>query len=312
LSRLPLFAALGVPDRQRLSRLIAPQVEFVRVDPGQTVYSQGDWADHCYLVRVGFVRVARRQDGQEIVLDYVGPGGVFGDEELLDVVAGRPTRRTTSCRALDHVELIRVPGPAFAAVVQRDAAVLQKLTEAADKRRRQHELQLIRTERPLDEYLDQGLYNARSLLVLDLDKCTRCDECTKACADTHNGVTRLIREGLRFENYLVATSCRSCLDPTCMVGCPVDAIHRTKHREIRIEDWCIGCELCARNCPYGNIHMATDQQGGREVPVVKATTCDLCQDLSPHADPSCVYACPHDAAHRLNGRKLLKTVTARR
>ena len=54
---------------------------------------------------------------------------------------------------------------------------------------------------------------AQSLLVLDLEKCTRCDECVKACADAHDGVTRLVREGLRFDKYLVATSCRSCRDP---------------------------------------------------------------------------------------------------
>ena len=68
--------------------------------------------------------------------------------------------------------------------------------------------------------------NAQSLLVLDLEKCTRCDECTKACADAHDGVTRLIREGLRFDKFLVASSCRSCLDPYCMVGCPVGSIRR--------------------------------------------------------------------------------------
>jgi Fe-S-cluster-containing hydrogenase component 2 len=31
----------------------------------------------------------------------------------------------------------------------------------------------------------------------------------------------------------------------------------------------------------------------------KATTCDLCTE---HAEPSCVYACPHDAAHRVEPR----------
>jgi Fe-S-cluster-containing hydrogenase component 2 len=31
----------------------------------------------------------------------------------------------------------------------------------------------------------------------------------------------------------------------------------------------------------------------------KATTCDLCTEL---AEPSCVYACPHDAAHRVEPR----------
>ena len=97
--------------------------------------------------------------------------------------------------------------------------------------------------------------NAQSLLVLDLEKCTRCDECTKACADTHEGVTRLIREGLRFDKFLVASSCRSCLDPYCMVGCPVGSIRRRDTREIIIEDWCIGCGKCAENCPYGNINM---------------------------------------------------------
>ena len=32
----------------------------------------------------------------------------------------------------------------------------------------------------------------------------------------------------------------------------------------------------------------------------KATSCDLCTD---HAEPSCVYACPHDAAHRVEPRE---------
>ena len=31
------------------------------------------------------------------------------------------------------------------------------------------------------DYVRQGLYQGQSLLVLDLDSCTRCDECTKAC-----------------------------------------------------------------------------------------------------------------------------------
>ena len=111
------------------------------------------------------------------------------------------------------------------------------------------------SEKPLETFLDQGLMNAQNLLVLDLVKCTRCDECTKACADTHQGVTRLIREGLRFDKFLVASSCRSCLDPYCMIGCPVGSIRRKLTSEIVIENWCIGCGLCAENCPYGNINM---------------------------------------------------------
>jgi len=49
--------------------------------------------------------------------------------------------------------------------------------------------------------------------------------------------------------------------------------------------------------------MAEDpEHPGRKKAVVKqkATSCDLCTD---YAEPSCVYACPHDAAHRVDPRK---------
>jgi Fe-S-cluster-containing hydrogenase component 2 len=148
--------------------------------------------------------------------------------------------------------------------------------------------------------------DAQSLLILDLEKCTRCDQCVKACAEAHDGVTRLLRDGVRFDKYLVATSCRQCRDPLCMVGCPVGSIRRRNSLEVIIEDWCVGCGLCASNCPYGNItvhEFDRDGAGGKykdagdHGKVRKATSCDLCHDLE---EPSCVYACPHDAAHRVN------------
>jgi Fe-S-cluster-containing hydrogenase component 2 len=40
-----------------------------------------------------------------------------------------------------------------------------------------------------------------------------------------------------------------------MIGCPVGSIHRGDNREMVIENWCIGCGLCATNCPYGSIQM---------------------------------------------------------
>ena len=48
------------------------------------------------------------------------------------------------------------------------------------------------------------------------------------------------------------------------------------------------------------------------LPVVqrKAITCDLCASLD--GQPSCVYACPHDAAHRMSGEELLQQVGTER
>ncbi len=162
----------------------------------------------------------------------------------------------------------------------------------------------------LPQYIEQGLYIAQSLLILDLEKCTRCDECVRACAEAHDGITRLVRDGLRFDKYLVTTSCRSCRDPLCMVGCPVGSIRRKGNLEIIIEDHCIGCGRCAEQCPYGNINMHpigkeyVDQATGETHQQRKAAVCDLCTDmcLDEDADPACVYACPHDAAHRVDGQ----------
>ena len=150
------------------------------------------------------------------------------------------------------------------------------------------------------------------MLVLDLTKCTRCQECVKGCSDSHGGVTRLVLEGERYGHFLVPSACRSCHDPVCLVGCPVDSIHRRQGKgskqsdrfAIVIEDWCIGCGLCSYNCPFGSIHM--HQKGESPRAPREATNCDLCESLD--AVPRCVHSCPHDAAHRMRGEELAKQI----
>jgi CRP-like cAMP-binding protein/Fe-S-cluster-containing hydrogenase component 2 len=308
---------------RRFAEFLRNRVQLIRVHPGQVIFRQGDKADHFYMVRVGFVKVAQTRLGGEHVLNYIGPGGYFGEIGLLAELPGLKDLaaagvRMATCSALDHVDLVRVSGDDFRALIDAFPTLREQLQKVARERLEENEWVRMQVEHvPLAEFLSQGLMNAQSLLVLDLEKCTRCDECTKACADAHDGVTRLIREGLRFDRFLVTSSCRSCLDPYCMVGCPVGSIRRRNSREIIIEDWCIGCGKCAQNCPYGNINMhgfltgekaADPKRPERMIPVVrqKATTCDLCASVD--GQPSCVYACPHDAAHRMSGTELLNLV----
>ncbi|MEO8496877.1 MAG: 4Fe-4S dicluster domain-containing protein, partial [Planctomycetota bacterium] len=70
-----------------------------------------------------------------------------------------------------------------------------------------------------------------------------------------DGYSRLFLDGPRFDRFLVPSACRQCLNPSCMIGCPVGAIQRGANGQIEIRDWCIGCSLCARQCPYDSIQM---------------------------------------------------------
>jgi CRP-like cAMP-binding protein/Fe-S-cluster-containing hydrogenase component 2 len=303
---VPMFTDLSPDFIEHLKE----SVELQRFAPGQVICRQGDPADSFYLVRIGFVKISENYPGGELVLAYLSRGDYFGEIGLLGGGV-----RTATCTALDHVELVRVSGEDFRQMVERFPTVRQGLQQVAEERRAANEqrLQMVHNV-PIDQFLSQGLMEAQSLLILDLENCTRCDACVNACADAHDGITRLVREGLRFDQYLVATSCRQCRDPLCMVGCPVGSIRRRNSLEVIIEDWCIGCGLCARNCPYGNINLhpfevlADDpERPGRKKAVIKqkATSCDLCTHLQ---EPSCVYACPHDAAHRVDPRTFFATM----
>lgn len=301
-------AFAGLPDE--FIEHLRSRVELVSYSPGEVICRQGDVADAFYLVRMGHVKVFESYaDGQQLVLSYLSRGQYFGEMGLLGAGV-----RTASCSALDHVELVRIGRDDFAEMMRQFPHIRRSLEQVAHERAAANQARLtMHRTLSLPQFLDHGLYQARSLLILDLEKCTRCDECVRACAQAHDGVSRLIRDGVRYDRYLVTTSCRSCRDPACMVGCPVGSIRRKNDLEIIIEDWCIGCGRCAEQCPYGNIHLHPFEVTVRDLSTgetrrevrKKAAVCDLCTDqcLDDDEVPSCVYACPHDAAHRVDGQR---------
>jgi CRP-like cAMP-binding protein/Pyruvate/2-oxoacid:ferredoxin oxidoreductase delta subunit len=310
LRSVPIFRKLS----QDFIDYLRERVELVQFSPGEAICRQGDVADAFFLVRMGHVKVFEGYaDGQSMVLSYLSRGQYFGEMGLLG-----GGERTASCSALDHVELVRISKDDFAEMLRRFPDIKADLEQVAHDRSASNRLRATQNRTlSLPQYIDQGLYQAQSLLILDLEKCTRCDECVRACAQAHDGVSRLIRDGIRYDKYLVTTSCRSCRDPYCMVGCPVGSIRRKNDLEIIIEDWCIGCGRCAEQCPYGNISMHPFELDVRDLSTgetrretrSKAAVCDLCTDqcLTETDEPSCVYACPHDAAHRVDGQSFFDT-----
>lgn len=300
-------------------------VELRRVDAEQAIVTQDDPANDFYMIRLGFVKAEVESAGVALPVAHRGPNDVFGVVALLDQhpdVQGLPGRlprrghrRVASVVALDPVEVVRIRGPIFyllCAVVPAVERVLLDLVKSLLAPAAPSPEQAPAADR-LPEFLQLGLYQGQRLLALDLLSCTRCDECTRACAQSHDGRPRLLREGLRFGDFLVATSCRSCHKPYCMDGCPVDAIHRQGTRlEVKVESHCIGCGLCEQNCPYGSIHMAPKggPTGDRVAsPPRRAVNCDLCGPLG--GEPFCVSACPHDAAFRWSGKELQDEVLRR-
>jgi CRP-like cAMP-binding protein len=312
LRSVPLFATLNEEFIQHLKE----NVELVSYNQGQVICKEGDDADAFYLIRSGMVRVAQAMPGGEMVRTYLSRGDYFGEIGLL-----RAIKRTATCSALDAVDVVKIPASEFELMLTKFPDVRKQLEPVATARLAADQQKSLPVGLHLDDFLNQGLFEAQNLLLIDLDNCTRCDACVRACATAHEGVSRLLRDGLRYEHFLVATACRSCRDPLCMTQCPVGSIRRKENLEIIIEDWCIGCGKCAELCPYGNINMhplevikeikteiKSETEGAppkikiekKKITAYKANTCDLCTQLST---PSCVYACPHDAAKRVDPQR---------
>ncbi len=313
LRMLPIFGKL--PD-DALANLSA-RVQLVEKEPGDVIFKEGDPADSLYVIRIGTVKVTQRTTGEDRVLAYRGRGEYIGE---IGLVQEQP--RSATCSALDHpvfdgakkrrsgrVELIRIAKDDLMALFDKFPNLWEDVKRKAAKRLEEDAQPGFGRPTPSGRFDELGLWQGQKLMLIDLDRCTRCDECVRACAATHtDGRARLFREGPQFERYLVPASCRQCLDPVCMIGCPVGSIHKGRAGEIIIEDWCIGCEICAKQCPYDAIGIHTLEKPidiGPETKEVtqQAVVCDQCSSLG--GVPSCVYACPHDAALRVDARAFL-------
>jgi Fe-S-cluster-containing hydrogenase component 2 len=118
-----------------------------------------------------------------------------------------------------------------------------------------------------------------------------------------------------------------------MADCPPNAIKRGADGEVFIDDTCIGCGNCQRNCPYDVIRMdpkppkkpsllswlffgagpgpgeasydwrknKAEKQGLEQAKL--AIKCDMCAGID--GGPACVRACPTGAAIRVAPEKFL-------
>jgi Fe-S-cluster-containing dehydrogenase component/DMSO reductase anchor subunit len=143
---------------------------------------------------------------------------------------------------------------------------------------------------------------------VDLDRCSGCKGCVTAChslnglddGEAWRDVGMLFGEMLVPEarggnrvvplQQTVTTACHHCVEPACLLGCPVLAYDKDPATGIvrHLNDQCIGCSYCVMQCPY-EVPKYSTRRG-----IVRK--CDMCHDrLVVGEAPACVQACPGEA-----------------
>lgn len=310
---------------------LARSARIERYEAGAVLFREGDEADGLYLIRRGSVTVSRVIGGREVVLFYAAAGSYVGEMAL---VSGKP--RYATVRAVGGSEVIVLDAAHVVWLASRHPDMRRQMDEryfdymqaGEEEHRQATETDAARgqPENLVAFLMQQGIGEATDVLLIDLSLCIRCDNCETACAETHQGSSRLNREaGPTLANIHIPASCRHCEHPHCMKDCPPDAIHRSVGGEVFIDDSCMGCGNCMTNCPYGVIRIAavnpgyrppslwrtlfgsgtasgTPPDGGCMPP--KAVKCDMCKQLA--AGPACVRACPTGAALRVSPEAFLE------
>ena len=315
-----------------------------QIESEPVVSHEGNLPTDLIVVRSGFGRVSQQFGASHRTTAYFGKGHVFGLDELaynaVRPPSSPPLTLAHSLRAVGFLDTLFIPAETFAeeilphvrrselpqvaaALLMSPASDFESSSKDRDRRKTDRSAnqregdredlmseagQVFQQTELLEFIVQNRMNNGRQAMVIDLHRCTRCDDCVKACASSHDGNPRFVRQGVSHDRLQFVQACMQCSDPVCMIGCPTGSIARDEDTgvvEIH-EPICIGCGTCASACPYENIRMAEvfdhqgrpyrDAQHGK--PIVKATKCDMCSRQP--SGPACASACPHDALVRID------------
>ena len=297
-------------------------------EAGESLYEEGAIGDCLYLLRSGTINLMRGESRQIIADQYAGE--LIGQLSLM----GHP-RRLNSAIAATRTEALVIGADIFNELLRENPDVRRRLEDDLSVLLQENNTLFTHAEsaRAMGFFMHQGLGEATDALIIDTGLCVGCDNCERACEDTHGGVSRLQRSvGDNYGRFQVPTACRHCETPHCMKDCPPDAIHRTASGSVYITDSCIGCGNCQSNCPYNVIQLvaaptpkaplfsrwfnalagnsasgsASSPGQGASLAVKRAVKCDACMTVA--GGPACVRACPTGAAARLGSEQLLSLI----
>ena len=275
---------------------------------GDQVTKANDPADTVVVIKDGVVKASRQRGGSVSILAY------FNTHDVVGMSDGQT--RDYGLDAVGQCEIIFLPRNSFLTMMMKYPQVAERFKKD-DMSRRGAMQQIGGTMIMAANQLIGAGVEVESLLVINLDRCVRCGNCVRACHARHK-YTRLDRRGpifrrrakidkTRHEHIMLPASCRHCRDPECMIGCPTGAIQRFQDGDVDINDNCIGCQNCARKCPYGNITMMPlaekDRPKDNPEVVMRAIKCNLCRG---YEYSNCVHECPRGAILRVDPLKFFE------
>lgn len=248
--------------------------QFMAYGKHHLLVQEGKPIEALFLIRSGWVRRVRGVPIYEDITESTGPGALVPEDFLgagnclgLEALSGQ-SNWAYSAALMARTELLEIP----LSQLRAEPELCGKLTKAfsafsvADD---DTGLEARPDERVLaaaEKEIATGIVDGVNLLVMDMDLCIRCGNCSLACHKVH-GQSRLLRRGIHIErpvklgssatqHVLSPSVCLHCKDPECLTGCPTGAIFRDPHGQVDIDpQTCIGCFDCATQCPYNAISM---------------------------------------------------------
>ena len=250
------------------------------------IAEEGDYPNGVILIRSGLARISRIHHNGRRTIGYLNPGRAFGFEEIVrGWTTGTPSRYDSRLSAIGYLNAVVVPTYLIEGLLEKGEIRIPDSGSRNDDF--QSDSLTGVDENLLDFLVDRHYVQGTATMVIDLNRCTRCDDCVRACAATHDGNPRFIRHGPTSGRHMIANACLHCLDPVCMIECPTAAIHRDRTHGLVVinEQTCIGCAQCAGNCPFDAIRMVELRNphgdlivDAKNTPLLEATKCDLCVD----------------------------------
>ena len=265
------------PLSEPLVRALKESARFMVYGKNHVLCKEKTPVDRVFLIKSGWVRRSRgipfHAASPEVVIsmddsigvDFVGAGNCLG----LDGVT-REEKWKYSASLMARTEVLEISLANFSA----DASLREQLFATLSGFSKPGEalpptleaVTDINALKSAEEEIATGIIDGSNVLVMDMDLCVRCGNCSLACHKVH-GQSRLLRRGIqierpvaigkkRLQHALVPQVCMHCADPECLTGCPTGSIFRDPHGHVDIDpETCIGCFDCATQCPYDAISM---------------------------------------------------------